>query len=91
MGKPFGDVRRRRLRFRAGHRGSRELDLLLGGFADRALADMSERELDAFERLIETPDPDLFAYITGRAVPPPDLDAALLRRIREQAFGASQN
>jgi antitoxin CptB len=91
MGKPFGDVRRRRLRFRAWHRGSRELDLLLGRFADTALAGMTASELDAFERLIETPDPDLFSYITGRAVPPPELDAALLRRIGAQAKRASQD
>ncbi len=51
------DERRRRLLYRAWHRGMREMDLIMGRFADAAIGDMSEAELDAFERLTDVPDP----------------------------------
>lgn len=78
-------IRRKRLHYRAWHRGSREMDLLLGRFADRNLATMRGTELDAFERIIETPDPDLLSLLTGRSSPPARLDHALLRRIARNA------
>lgn len=75
------DMRKRRLRFRAWHRGMRELDLLLGPFADDHLAAMTERELVALERIMELPDPELYAVISGRVEPPAALDRELVRRI----------
>jgi antitoxin CptB len=59
------DERRKRLLFRCWHRGTREMDLILGRFADAAIADLSETELAQLERLIEVPDPDLYAAISG--------------------------
>lgn len=44
----------------------RELDLLLGRFADAYIADLGDDDLDAFERLMEVPDGDLLAWMTGR-------------------------
>jgi antitoxin CptB len=76
------DVRRRKILFRAWHRGTREMDLLLGRFADAALAGLSESELDEFERLIEVPDPDLFAWIMGEAAAPAEYDGSMLRRLK---------
>lgn len=74
--------RRRRLLFRSWHRGIRETDLLLGRFADACIADMSDRELDEYERLLEVPDHDLYGWVTGeRDIPAAD-DTAILRRIR---------
>ena len=64
------DVRRRRVLFRAWRRGTREMDLLMGGFADARIAELSERELTDFEALLMVPDPDLYAWLT-RAAPPP--------------------
>jgi antitoxin CptB len=81
MSEASDAIRRKRLRYRAWHRGSREMDLLLGRFADEHLATMSEGELSAFERIMETPDPDLYAFLSGRAAPPANLDRALLGRI----------
>jgi antitoxin CptB len=77
------DTRRRKLLFRAWHRGMREMDLIMGRFADRAIADLGERELAEFERLIELPDGELLAWITGEADVPPNLDTALFRRLRD--------
>jgi antitoxin CptB len=72
------DPRRRRVLFRAWHRGTREMDLLLGAFADARLAAMSEAELDAFEALMETPDDLLYGIFTGRLAPEDAADAAMM-------------
>jgi antitoxin CptB len=77
------DPRRRKLLFRCWHRGMREMDLILGRFADSTLADLSDAELADLERLIELPDRDLLAWVTGEASVPEDVDSALFRRMRE--------
>lgn len=59
------DDRRKRLLFRCWHRGTRELDLILGRFADAAIGELSDDELGQLERLLEVPDPDFYAAITG--------------------------
>ena len=75
------DERRRRLLFRAWHRGIREVDLIMGGFADAHLADLSDSEVDDFERLMDVPEPDLLAWVMGAADTPSDYDTALFRKI----------
>jgi antitoxin CptB len=75
------DARRRRARFRAWHRGMKEMDLLLGGYADAHVAAMNENELDAFERLMEVLDRDLLQWFTGEAPVPPEHDSPLFRAI----------
>jgi len=59
------DDRRKRLLFRCWHRGTREMDLILGRFADKEIANLNEGELTELERLIEVPDPDLYAALIG--------------------------
>ncbi|HVV95147.1 MAG TPA: succinate dehydrogenase assembly factor 2 [Hyphomicrobiales bacterium] len=76
------DPRRRRLAYRAWHRGTREMDLVMGGFADAALAELTPAEVDAFEALIEVPDPDLFAWLTSAEPLPPAYDTPLFRRFK---------
>lgn len=75
------DERRRKLRYRAWHRGMREMDLVLGRFADATLAAMSTAELDAFEALMEVPDPELFAWVAGQVPVPAAQDGPLFRRL----------
>lgn len=60
------DPRRRRALFRAWRRGMREMDLLLGGFADAYIGEIPERDLADFEALMEVPDGELLAWVTGR-------------------------
>lgn len=60
------DARRRRALFRAWRRGMREMDLLLGGFADAYVGELSERDLADFEALMDVPDGELLAWVTGR-------------------------
>ena len=76
------DARLKKLKFRAWRRGFREADLILGPFADQHVQGMSPDELDAFERLLEVPDQDLYAWITDRVDTPPEWDGDLMRRIK---------
>ena len=57
------DTRRRRAAYRASHRGTKEMDWLLGRFADARLADMPEDELERLQRLVGVPDPHLHSWI----------------------------
>jgi len=73
------DDRRKRLLFRCWHRGTREMDLILGRFADAEIAKLAEGELAELERLIEVPDPDFYAALTGDKPPPPEAGALFAR------------
>ncbi len=76
------DVRRRRLLFRAWHRGTREMDLLMGRFCDSELARLPDGELDDLERLMEAPDRDVFSWLTGELATPGNYDTPVFRRLR---------
>lgn len=75
------DMRRKRLQFRAWHRGMREVDLLLGRFADANIAEFDETELASFEALLQLPDPDVLNWVMGSVAVPPEADSTVLRRI----------
>ena len=77
------DARRRKLLYRAWHRGMRETDLIMGRFADASIAQLSAAELTAFDQLMEVPDRELLAWVTGEADVPPNYDTVLFRRLRE--------
>ena len=74
-------IQRKRLRWRSWHRGMKEMDLLLGPFADRHLAGMSAAQLAAYEALLENVDPDLYDWISRRAPVPAERDSDVLRLI----------
>jgi antitoxin CptB len=76
------DERRRRILWRAWHRGTKEMDLVMGRFADAALGSMADAEVTEFERLMDVPDPDLFAWIIGREAVPATYDGPLFRRLK---------
>jgi antitoxin CptB len=76
------DDRRKKLKFRAWRRGFREIDLILGGFADARLAGLDEAGLDAFEALLEAPDWQAYSWITDTAPVPPVYDTPTLALIR---------
>ena len=75
------DPRRRKLLFRSWHRGIREMDLILGGFADAEMAGLTLDELDQYERLLEVQDADLLSWVTGEQAVPELHQTALLKRI----------
>ena len=70
---PDIDARRRRARFRAWHRGMKEMDLLLGGYADAHIEAMTPDDLAIFETLMEILDRDLLKWFTGEGPVPAEL------------------
>jgi antitoxin CptB len=76
------DDRRKRLLFRCWHRGTREMDLILGRFADAEIASLREDELTKLEHLIEVPDPDLYAALVGNAPLASEYASGLFDRIK---------
>jgi len=81
------DARRRRLLFRSWHRGIREMDLIMGRFADTWIEQLSKGELDDYERLIEVPDPELYAWVAGHEAVPASYDSDVFQRLRAFHFG----
>jgi len=80
-------LRRRRLLFRCWHRGTREMDLVLGRFADEQLATLSETELTELERWLDIPDQQMFAWVNGMEPVPSEINTELFRRLRDFRHG----
>jgi antitoxin CptB len=74
-------MRRRRLRYRAWHRGTKEMDLVLGPFADAHVERLGAPELDRLEALMDEEDTDLLKWVMGQEAVPPDADSDLLQTI----------
>jgi antitoxin CptB len=79
------DTRRKRLLYRATHRGTHENDLLIGGFVAARIAALTPPDLDALEEVLEFPDVELANWLTGRKPIPPEVDSPMLRQIRHAA------
>ncbi len=79
-------ARRRRIRFRATHRGMKETDILLGRLAREVLDELDEEGLAAFERLLEVPDADILAWVSGTQPVPPEHEGLLIERLRSYVF-----
>jgi antitoxin CptB len=74
------DARRRKLLFRSWHRGMREMDLILGSFADAEIGALTEAEIDQYDSLLDVPDTELLPWITGeRIIPEAERTDILLR------------
>ena len=61
----------------------REVDLITGRFADAHIATMSETDVDAFERLMDVPEPELLAWVMGAEQTPPQFDTPLFQKMRD--------
>jgi len=83
------DARRKRLLFRCWHRGTKEMDYILGRFADAHIADLSEDEVSDFERLIELPDPDLYNAFNDKTPLEATYADGIFRRIKVFTDGPS--
>jgi antitoxin CptB len=77
------DARRRRLLFRAWHRGIREMDFVLGRFADDNIKTLSDTELDEVEGWLDIPDQQIFAWVSETETVPAEIDTSLFRRLRK--------
>ena len=72
---------RRKLKFRAWHRGTREADLIMGQFADANLDTMSQDDLDQFDALLEAQDLDVYNWIIGKEPVPPEFDNDVMKQL----------
>ena len=79
------DVRRRRILFRATHRGSHETDLLIGCFVRARLVDFTVAELDEIEEIMELSDTFMADWLTGRLPIPDHVNSRLLRAMKDAA------
>ena len=77
------DARRKRLLFRCWHRGTRELDLIIGRFGDAHLVGLSDAELGELERILDVADPELFAALTGDGPVPPVAAGSVFDRLKD--------
>jgi len=81
------DERRKRLLFRCWHRGTREMDLILGRFADAEITGLTDEDLGQLEKLIEVPDADLYAALTGEEMLDPKYAGRVFDRIKSFRSG----
>lgn len=79
---------RKRLLYRSWHRGTREMDLLLGRFAERNLPTFSGRQVELYEALLEYTDSDLYDWMSGREQPPAVLDNDVMKLLLNFKFVA---
>ena len=81
------DPRRRQILFRAWHRGTKEMDLVLGKFADAQLAELTDEELDQLEALMQAPDPELYKWLSASHPVPGNWDSPIVQEIRAFHLG----
>ena len=80
------EPRLKRLRFRAWHRGTKEADLLIGGFFDACSESWGEEEIAWFESLLEEQDVDIMAWAIGTAAPPQAFGGAMMHRLQQRNY-----
>lgn len=77
------EIRRKRLVFQSNHRGCKEMDMMMGQFAERYAADMPEDEMTIYEALLEEDDWDIYAWLNNRGEPSDKAYVPLLNKMRD--------
>lgn len=78
--------KRKRLIFRSWHRGTREMDLIMGSFADNYVKNFSVAELDLYEDILSYSDPDLYNWISGREDVPANYVNPVMEKLLQHSF-----
>ncbi len=86
VGRMDREIRLKRLRFRSHHRGTKEADLMVGGFFEARHAGWSDAEIDWFERFIEEQDVDIMAWAMGAQPAPPQWQGAMMEDLMRLDF-----
>lgn len=76
------ETRLKRLTLRSWRRGTKEMDMILGPYADARLQELPAPALDAYEALLQENDQDLFGWVTGRGAAP-DAHAPTVEALRQ--------
>jgi antitoxin CptB len=82
--------RRGRLRYRSWHRGTREMDLLMGSFADTHIGTFTALQLDQYEDLLHFSDPDLYNWITGSEELPNEHASEIMKMLCLHRYAKNQ-
>ena len=87
------EIKRKRLLFRSKHRGTKEMDILLGSFYEENMHGFREEELAEIESILELPDDDLYAWSVERQTVPEGLASpvleAFIESVRQRGGGSS--
>lgn len=83
------EARRKRCSFRALRRGTRESDMLIGGFAKRYLPELDELQLERFEALLERNDPEVLSWIVGVETVPAEFDHDVMALLKSYKISIS--
>ena len=84
------EIRRKRLLYQSGHRGTKESDLLLGAFASAHVGNFTPEQLDRYEAILDESDPELFDWLTGRVAPPAEKMTDVLRLLLDFRYPGPQ-
>ena len=80
------DTRLKRLRFRAWHRGTKEADLLIGGFFDAHSARWTDDEAVWFETLLEEQDVDIMGWAIGSIAVPARFEGPMMTQLKDVGY-----
>ncbi len=75
------ETKRKLLIHRSKYRGTKELDIFFSAFAQTHLGGFSPEELDEYQRILETHEPVLFDWISGRSAPPEEMRGPVMEKI----------
>ena len=81
---------RKRLIFRSWHRGTREMDLMMGRFADAHVPTFTEEDLNQYEEILSYSDPDLYNWISGREETPANLVSPVMEKLLNYSFSQAK-
>ena len=84
------EMRRRRLKYRANYRGTKELDLFVGRFAEQHLDRFSDAQIDQFEAILEEDEHAIYGWLIGREPVPPRHDNLVMRMLLSFDFAGTR-
>ena len=91
MGLETLENKRKRLIFRSWHRGTKEMDQILGAFANKYVPEFSEAELDLYAQLLENSDPELYDWICGRVDVPANKNSEILEKLLNYNYATDRS
>jgi len=80
-------IRKRKLAYRAAHRGIREMDLIIGVYVARHLDEFDDQQMSWLEALIDVPDQELFQWVCGSAEVPAEYDTPIMAALKSMRLG----
>lgn len=72
---------KKKLLYQSTHRGCKELDIILGGFAEKFLMKLESQSTLDYQKLLNAPDNDIYDWITKKKIPPEKYDTEILKEI----------